>query len=192
MSTVAQPTITADELLRMPDGDRFELVDGELVEREMGSVASWVSGQTFFRLNLLATNSGGWAFPDGTAYRCYDDDPERVRKPDASFIRAGRLPGDEIPEGYITVVPDLAVEVISPTDTYRDVEAKVAEYLDAGVPLVWLINPDNRSVRVFRAGQPVVQLRADDELTGDDVLPGFRCPVAELFPPQTATKKKAP
>ena len=94
MSTVAQPTITADELLRMPDGDRFELVDGELVEREMGSLASWISGKAFARLDQFSEQKGGWAFPDGTAYRCYDDDPERVRKPDASYIRPGRLPGD--------------------------------------------------------------------------------------------------
>ncbi|MBC8114141.1 MAG: Uma2 family endonuclease [Candidatus Saccharimonas sp.] len=192
MSSVAQPTITADELLRMPDGDRFELVDGELVERDMGTLAGWISNQVGALFDRYAKQHGGIAFGEGAWYRCYEDDPERVRKPDASYIRSGRLPGDEIPEGYITISPDVAVEVISPSDTYRDVEAKVAEYLDAGVPLVWLINPDNQSVRVFRAGQRVVQLRATDELTGDDVLPGFRCPVAELFPPQTAAKSKAP
>lgn len=192
MSTVAQPTITADELLRMPDGERFELVDGELVEREMGSTAGWISNRVGSRLERYAEEHGGVAFGEGAWYRCYNDDPERVRKPDASYIRSGRLSGDEIPRGYITIPPDLAVEVISPNDVYYDVEAKVEEYLDASVPLVWLINPDNRSVRVFRAGQPVVQLRANDELTGDDVLPGFRCPVAELFPPQPMTKSKAP
>src|SRR5262245_44432863 len=192
MSSVAQPTITADELLRMPDGDRFELVDGELVERDMGTLAGWISNQVGALFGGYAKQYGGVAFGEGAWYRCYEDDSERVRKPDASYIRSERLPGDEIPEGYITIPPDVAVEVISPSDTYRDVEAKVAEYLDAGVPLVWLINPDNRSVRVFRAGQRVVQLRASDELTGDDVLPGFRCPVAELFPPQPAAKPKAP
>lgn len=192
MSTVAQSTITADELLRMPDGDRFELVDGELVEREMGSLSSWVSGRVSSRLDQHAERVGGWAFPDGTAYRCYDDDPDRVRKPDASYIRPGRLPGDEIPEGFITIPPDLAVEVISPNATYRDVEAKVAEYLDAGVPLVWLINPDNRSVRVFRGNHPSIQLRAGDELSDEEVLPGFRCSVAELFPPQSTATSKTP
>ena len=191
MSTVAQPTITADELLRMPDGDRFEIVDGELLEREMGSLAGWISNRVGASLERYARQHGGIAFGEGAWYRCYNDDPERVRKPDASYIRPGRLPGDEIPSGYITIPPDVAVEVISPNDVYYDVEAKVEEYLDAGVPLVWLINPDNRSVRVFRADQPVVQLRAADELTGGDVLPGFRCPVAELFPPQTAPKSQA-
>ncbi len=192
MSTVAQPTITADELLRMPDGDRFELVDGELVERKMGSLAGWISNRIGSRFEHFAEEHGGVAFGEGGWFRCFHDDSERVRRPDAAFIRPGRLPGDAIPSGYITVPPDVAVEVISPTDVYYEVEAKVEEYLDAGVPLVWLINPDNRSVRVFRAGQPVVQLRATDELTGEDVLPGFRCPVAELFPPQPAAKPKAP
>ena len=192
MSTVAQPAITADELLHMPDGERFELVDGELVEREMGSLAGWISNRLGAFLERYAERHGGIAFGEGAWYRCYDDDPERVRKPDASYIHAGRLPGDEIPGGYITIPPDVAVEVISPNDVYYDVEAKVEEYLDAGVPLVWLINPDNRSVRVFRAGKPVVQLRVHDELTGDDILPGFQCSVAELFPPQSAGKTKSP
>ena len=192
MSTVAQPTITADELLRMPDGDRFELVDGELVERKMGSLAGWISNRVGSRFERYAEEHGGVAFGEGGWFRCFPDDPERVRRPDACYIRAGRLSGDRIPAGHITIAPEVVVEVISPNDVYYEVEAKVEEYLDAGVPLVWLINPDNRSVRVFRAGQPVIQLRAHEELTGDDILPGFRCPVAELFPPESASKSKAP
>ena len=192
MSTVARPTITADEFLQLPDSDRFELVDGELVERDMGMLAGWVSNRIAARLDRYAEEHGGVAVGEGGWYRCFADDPERIRRPDASFICHDRLPGNRIPSSCCTIPPDVAVEVISPNDVYYDVEAKVEEYLDAGVPLVWLINPDNRSVRVFRAGKPVVQLRVHDELTGDDVLPGFSCSVAELFPPQSAGKTKSP
>ena len=177
--------------------------------REMEPIASWVSGQVFVRLNQYATNFSGWAFPNGTTYYCGDTFPLQVC-PHASFIRAGQLRGDEIPRGVLVVVPDLAVEVISPTDTDRDVEAKEEEYRDAEVPMVWFINPYNRSVRVvsseawvwvsnpdnrsvqgFPANRRVVELQETDELSGDDVLPGFRCLVAELFPPQSTFKPKA-
>ena len=182
MSTVADMTVTADELLQMADGDRFELVNGELVEKDMGALSGWVGGEAFGHLRDYAKGSGGWAFSDGTGYRCYDD-PDKVRKPDASFIRAGRLVNDEIPVGFITIAPDLAVEVVSPTDKYYEVEAKVEEYLEAGVLLVWVLNPANRSVRVFRQGCEPIQLGPNQKLTGGDVLSGFVCLVSELFPP---------
>ena len=182
MSTVADLAVTADELLQMPDGDRFELVNAELVEKDMGALSGWVGGEAFGHLRDYARQSGGWAFSDGTGYRCYDD-PDKVRKPDASFIRAGRLENNEIPLGFITIAPDLAVEVVSPNDKYYEVESKVEEYLDSGVALVWVLNPDNRSVRVFHQGCEPIQLGAHQQLTGGDVLPGFSCQVAELFPP---------
>lgn len=177
---------TADDLLRMAEGERYELVDGELVERDMGALSGWVGGEVFGRIREYARQHGGWAFGDGVGYRCYTDDPERVRKPDASFVGADRLPSP--PEGYITIAPDLAVEVVSPNDIYYEVEAKVDEYLSAGVRLVWVVNPVNKSVRVFQPGRIVGEFGADDELTGGDVMPGFACRVRSLFPssPQTA------
>lgn len=190
MSTVSNTACTADELLHMPDGDCFELVNGELVEKNMGAVSGWVGNKVSARLDHYSETSGGWAFGDGVGYRCYED-PEQVRKPDASFVRAGRFENDELPEGFITIPPDLAVEVVSPNDRYYEVETKVEEYLEAGVLLVWVINPDNRNVRVFRQGRPPVQLGVGDELTGNDVLPGFRCAVAELFPPKPAARVSA-
>lgn len=181
MSMIAAPPISADELLRMPDGDRFELVNGELVEQDMGAISGWVGGQAFAKLNDYCNTHGGTAFGDGVGYQCYADDPDRVRRPDASYLRPGRLA--EIPDGHMTIAPDLVVEVVSPSDLYRDVESKVDEYLEAGVQMVWVINPANRSVRVFRQGRPLMELRSPDDLTGDDILPEFRCRVSELFPP---------
>lgn len=185
MSTVADPPITPDELLRMPDGDRYELVDGQLEERDMGAVADWVGTGLAAKLRTFVdAKSLGWAFGDGVGYCIFADDPGRVRKPDASFIRTGKLPDEQLPAGFLTVVPDLVVEVVSPNDSYYAVESKVEEYLDASVRTIWVINPALRMVRVFRqdASGPVDR-HAADILSGDDVLPGFSCRVADLFPP---------
>lgn len=172
---------TADDLLHMPDGERYELVDGELVERDMGALSGWVGNRVASELDQYSRQHGGWAFGDGVGYRCYADDRERVRKPDASFVRADRLSSP--PEGYITIVPDLAVEVVSPNDAYYEVEAKVDEYLAAGVRMVWVINPANNSVRVFHPKRIVEEIGTDGELTGGDVMPGFTCGIRSLFPP---------
>ncbi len=188
MSTTMTPRYSAADLLQMPDGDHYELVDGELVETDMGGKSSWVGLEVAARLREFARKRrGSFVFPEGAGYRCFPDNPEKVRRPDASFIDTGRLPGAVPPEGYILVPPDLAVEVISPNDSYYHVEKKVDEYLEAGVRMVWIVNPDNRTVRVVTRGQKeIVQLGPDDELTGGDVLPGFSCRVAEFFPTQSA------
>jgi Uma2 family endonuclease len=184
MSTVAQTTFTPDDLLKMPDGDTYELVNGQLVEQAMGAKAGWVSGQIYTLLNLHAKqHDAGWAFPDGTSIQCFPDDPNKVRRPDTCLVARGRFQNDEVPEGHILIPPDLAVEVVSPNDSYYDVEAKVGEYLDAGVKLVWVINPANRTVKVYRAEGDVSHLDEKDQLSGEDVLRGFVCRVGDLFPP---------
>lgn len=98
-----------------------------------------------------------------------------------SFIRFGRLPAEQPPEGHIRIAPDLAVEVVSPHDLAYDVDSKVEDYLQADVRLVWVVNPVTRTVRVHRPDGPGTTLRLDDELTGGDVLPGFRCPLRDIF-----------
>jgi Uma2 family endonuclease len=174
---------TPEDLLTMPDGEHYELVDGELVERDMGTEANWIAGEVYGQIREFNRAARlGWALPD-TSYQCFAAHPDRVRRPDASFIRAGRMPGDRLPKGHCPIAPDLAVEVISPNDYYADVRTKVDEYLRAGVSLVWILDPGTRSVEVLRADGSAALLRADDELTGEALLPGFRCPVANLFPP---------
>jgi Uma2 family endonuclease len=166
----------------MPEGDLYELVNGQLVEREMGAKAGWVSGQVYTRLNLHSQqHDAGWVFPDGTGVQCFPDDPHKVRRPDTCFVARGRFPNEEVPDGHILLAPDLTVEVVSPNDF--EVEEKVDEYLDAGVKLVWVLNPPKRAVKVYRAQGAMSQLNENDELSGEDVLPGFRCRVGDLFPP---------
>jgi Uma2 family endonuclease len=185
MNDVATKTdYTPEDLLAMPDGDQYELVNGLLVERHMGILAAWVGGRLHFHLSLFCdAHSQGWVLQGGDAgYQGFPDSPRTVRKPDVSFVSFGRFPGEELPPGYARLVPDLAAEVISPNDLYEEVDEKVEEYLRAGVRLVWVISPRNHTVRVYRVNGSSHSLREDDELDGEDVLPGFRCRVRDLFP----------
>src|SRR5262245_39837291 len=135
MATAAtSTTYTPEDLLAMPDGVNYELVDGNLVERPMGARASWVGGELLASLRrFLTANPLGWVFPADAGYQCFPDDPQKVRKPDVSFLRFGRLEGEELPITMLQIPPDLAVEVLSPHDLVYNVETKLAEYINAGV-----------------------------------------------------------
>jgi Uma2 family endonuclease len=179
---VPQPTYTADDLLTLPEGDRFELVDGRLTEKPVGAESSYIGG----RLGRLLGDHcespfSGWVLPADASYQFLPDRPNLVRKPDVSFIRLGRLPNEELPAGHIRLAPDLAVEVVSPNDLYYEVEAKVREHRQAGVRLVWIVVPPSRSVLVRRLDGTITEVHEGDELSGDDVVPGFRCRVADIF-----------
>jgi Uma2 family endonuclease len=174
---------TPEDLLAMPDSKSYELVDGQLVERNAGFAASWVGGRLLTHLGSYCEKHGlGWAFPADNGFQCFPYDPDRVRKPDVSYVRYGRLPGEVLPVGWIEIPPDLAVEVVSPEDLLEELDAKLEDYRKAGVPLIWVIHPRSRTVMVHRCNGSVSLLRESDELSGEDVIPGFRCPVRELFP----------
>lgn len=125
----------------------------------------------------------GWVLPSDAGYQCFPDDPGKVRKPDVSFIRADRLSVEDEPEGWATIAPDLAVEVVSPNDLFEAVAIKVNEYLSAGVRLVWVIDTATERVHVYRHDGRGEILTSADELNGEDVVAGFRCTVADLFAP---------
>ncbi len=110
-------------------------------------------------------------------------DPDTVKAPDFAFVGYERLP-DPLPEGYVPLVPDLAVETRSPHDTAREVAEKVEEWLAAGVRLVWVIEPKKRTITTHRAGRPPQVLTVNDTLDGEDVLPGLDVSVARIFPSQ--------
>jgi len=183
MSTVAAKTrYTPEDLLTMPDSVDFELVDGELVRRNMGLQSSLIGGELYRRMsNFSHESGGGWTLPADASYQCFPDDPDKVRKPDVSYIRRERLSLDQFPRGHARIFPDLAAEVVSPNDLFEEVMVKVEEYLAAGVRLVWVLDPFARRIHVFRADGTGTILRADDELSGEDVLPGFHCRVGDLF-----------
>lgn len=180
----ASKTYTPDDLLRMPDGGAgYELVNGALRKLNLSKESSRVGGNVYFRIMTFTEPRGfGWVFPQDTGFRRFDEEPGRVRKPDAAFIALGRMPPATYrDEGFCTTVPDLVAEVTSPNDLHDEVEEKLTEWLAAGVKVVWLVQPITRTVRVHRADGGYSFLRESDTLTGDDVLPGFTCPVADLF-----------
>jgi Uma2 family endonuclease len=109
-------------------------------------------------------------------------DPESDVVPDAAFVRVERLPSDAEIEKRVEIAPDIAVEVASPTDRIGDVSRKVMRYLAAGSRYVWLVDPASRTVTVYEPGGQARVLGLNDELTGGDVIPGFRIPVASIFP----------
>ena len=185
MPSVATTKLTtAADLMTMPDERRrYELIEGVL--REMppaGGEHGEIETELIVHLRLHAAARGaGKVYPGDTGF-FFQHDQEIVLLPDVAFVRAERLPPPAQRRGYLDLIPDLAVEIVSPADRLRQVRAKVQRYLAAGVRLVWLVEPRHRRVTVFRPGQPERVLGPDDELDGGDVLPGFRLPVAELFP----------
>ncbi len=114
-------------------------------------------------------------------FQCLLSKPSQVRRPDIAFITAGRLAG--VPdEGHVPIRPDLAVEVVSPGDIVYELDEELLDYANAGVPLVWVVYPAARIVRVFRPGRPIDQLSDGDTLHGGDVLPGFAVALGDLWP----------
>ncbi|MGV3720398.1 MAG: Uma2 family endonuclease [Actinomycetota bacterium] len=173
---------TPDDLLRLPEAEHCELLDGALVEKPMGAESDWIGLQIATRLSShVLSNNAGWVFGPETGYQCFGEKRNRIRKPDVSFVRGSRL--EAIPRGHIQIVPDLAVEVISPNDLYSEVQQKVQEYQQAGFSLIWIVDPLTRTVDVLEAGAPVQRLAVGDVLTGGSILPEFRCELAEIFPP---------
>ena len=171
-----------DDLLKWPDGDRYELIDGVPREKPMGAESDEVAMSVAASLcQFVKQNSLGHVYGAQTGYRCFPHAPKQVRKPDVSFVAAGRLPGDKSPKGDITIPPDLAVEVVSPNDTYEEILARVRDYKAAKVRLIWVVSPESKTVLVRRADGTCAEVDETGQLSGEDVIPGFVCPVAELF-----------
>ena len=182
MTTTLQRS-TANELFGMPDdGFRYELVKGEL--RKMSPSGS-EHGAIIVNITILLgqyvkANKLGVCFGAETGFKI-GSDPDTVRAPDVAFVRSDRIPERGIPKKFWQGAPDLAVEVLSPGDTFSEVEEKVEQWLDAGARAVWAINPRRRIVSIFRPMTDATRLPEGEELDGGDVAPGFRCKVSEIF-----------
>ncbi|MGL6097496.1 MAG: Uma2 family endonuclease [Fimbriiglobus sp.] len=184
MSATATAPVTPDELLQMPDeGAGYELVNGELKELAVSNESSRIAGRVCSRLDVYCeSRQPGWVFPEGVSFRCFPDDPDRVRRADTAYIALDRMTPEQYRRrGHCTISPDLAVEVTSPTDNHDDVEEKLGDWLGAGALIVWIIHPPSQTVRVHRADGTYSFLWAADTLTAPDLLPGFAVPVADLF-----------
>jgi len=182
MSTTTQ-LITADDLLRMPDnGLHYELAKGKLIAMPpAGNLhGKWAMRLGWRLAQHVESHPLGVVFAAATGFKLASD-PDTVRGVDIAFVSQQRV--DEVGdvEGYWPGAPDLAVEVVSPGDTYTAVEEKVAEYLDAGAKAVWVVNPRRRSITVYRSLSDITILTEQDTLDAGDVVPGFRCRVGEVF-----------
>lgn len=187
MSTIASNSlITAEELERMPDAVAFELVDGQLVERNLGAESSSIAAKIVYLLLIyLQQHPIGKAFVTDLSYQCFGKGRKTIRRADVSVVLNERLPGGRVPRGTLTMAPDLAVEVVSPNDTSEEVDAKALLWLEAGTRLVWIVSPATQTVRIHRprnaTNGAISILSAADQITGEDVLPGFAVPVKHFF-----------
>ena len=182
METVRQQ-VTADELLYMPDdGFRYELVQGEL--RRMnpaGNVHGRVAMSFAWRLaRHVEENRLGTVYAAETGFKLATV-PDTVRAPDVAFVALSRVEAVGEVEGFWPGAPDLAVEVISPGDTYAEVEEKVFDWLDAGTKMVVVINPRQHSATVYRSQTDITALTEADVFNGGDIVPGFELAVREIF-----------
>lgn len=183
MTISTQPKIwTDEEFMALPDnGDRYEIVDGELKivgnsGMQHGYIASFLGGKLVIhahdrKLGIVCDSSTAFKMNSGNK-----------RSPDISFVSKDRLKGlKKLPKGFFDGAPDLAVKVISPSNTFEEIHQKLVEYFESGSRIVWVINPDEESVVVYRGVTPDRLLKKTDFLEGEEVVEGFRCAIAELF-----------
>jgi Uma2 family endonuclease len=176
--------ITADEFLVWPDepGMRQELIRGMVVSSAFRSA---LHGQVAAEIgcllgNYISAEGLGDTFAAGTGF-IVERDPDTVRGPDVAFVRSERMADITNLDAYIPFAPDLAVEVISPNDRDDEVEEKIQLWLKAGSLLVWSVDPESRTVVVYRPGAEPVTLDEDQEIDGGNVIPGFHCRGADFF-----------
>jgi Uma2 family endonuclease len=182
---MAQETraITADELFLMTDdGYKYELVEGRLRKMTPAGSLHGVVGMRLASAILTHVDHGqlGVVFAADTGFKLASN-PDTVRAPDIAFAARERIPDGGIPTAYWPGAPDLAVEVLSPTDVRSEIDEKIDEYLRSGVRLVWFVNPFERRITVHRSEKRALVLEEHDSVDGGDVLPGFSYPIARLF-----------
>jgi Uma2 family endonuclease len=184
MATVSTKLLTAEEFARLPqpeDGSQQELIQGVIVTMPPPGAPHGVCCSKIDRRlgTFVETNKLGTVCCNDTGF-ITERDPDTVRGADVAFWTKEKLP--ELPKVYIEVLPDLAVEVVSPDDHFSRIQKKVLHYLTKGVRLLWVVDPEDRSITVYRPDKPLRILGESDTLSGEEVLPGFTCRVVDLLP----------
>lgn len=181
MSTIEQTVATADQLLQTPGLGRCELIHGELVEMspagfEHGRLAAEIAGilRDFVKPRSLGTITGA-----ETGFYL-ERNPDTVRAPDVGFIRSDRLPAKKL-SGFFEGPPDLAVEILSPSDRASEIVAKVRDWLRAGCRVVWVVDPETETIAVHESKDRIFELGLSDTLSGGNVLPGLDILVRDVF-----------
>jgi Uma2 family endonuclease len=178
---ITKTLLTAKDLAEMgEEGEFCELIDGELVKMSPSFLPEARVVRTVQRLldNFVYPRQLGEIFGPALGYELTS---HRVRAPDVSFVNAEKLAAYGNPQEFAKLVPDLVVEVISPEVKYGYLQRKIRDYFEAGVRLLWIVDPEMQTVTVYRSLVDLRVLTAADTLAGEDVLPGFSCSVAELF-----------
>jgi Uma2 family endonuclease len=183
MATTATGPMTAEDLARLPDdGFQYELVRGELRRMSPASFEpSNIAARILIEIGSYAKAHGLGEVTGADGGYVLERGPDTVRAPDVAFVRADRLPTREQRQHFAPIAPDLAVEVVSPSDRMGDVEEKVEQYLALGVPMVWVFHPRRRTVTVRRPGLEPRVLGGGEVLDGDEILPGFRLSADDVF-----------
>jgi Uma2 family endonuclease len=182
MPTLATDLMTAEEFAALPqpvDGSLQELIRGKVIQMPP------VQGRHGFVVTNIATLLNvftmkprkGWVVVESGVI--LERDPDTVRGPDVSFYSIARHPGP--PDRYFEIPPDLAVEVLSPDDRRSKVREKIREYISKGVKLFWLVDPEAKTVTVYRGSLRGAEYDESETLDGGDILPGFTCPITDLF-----------
>ncbi len=178
--TTQERLITRHDLERLPDdGRRFELVRGELIEmpptkRQHG----FLMIRLIKLLSIHVDDHDLGELIDNSGYLLAED-PDTVRAPDIAFTRKARL--TPMTDEYERTVPDLAIEIVSPSNSAADLQDKVQQYFEAGVQQVWLFFPKRESVHIYRSPKDVIVLDVNDTLDGGALLPGFALKVSDVF-----------
>lgn len=175
-------TYTAAEVFALQDDARHELIDGELITLPGSGGRASAIGAKIARLigNYLDDYPLGFVLgADGSFV--VTQDPEIMLSPDVAYIRSDRLPGGQLPETFVQTYPDLAVEVLSPSDRRSDAERKAQRYLAAGTPLVWLVDPKPETVTVYRQLGAIERFGKGSAVSGENVLPGLELSVDAIF-----------
>jgi Uma2 family endonuclease len=176
-------TITSEDLLKMPDdGFRYELVRGELKKMSpSGHMHGEIAMKAGWRLaQHVEANKLGKVYAAETGF-LLSSDPDTVLAPDVAFVSQRRLEEVGDVEGYWPGAPDMVIEVISPSDTYSEVEEKVVQWLSDGTRMVVVLDPRKRTATVYRSLTDITILTEEETIDGGDVVPGWKMPVSDLF-----------
>lgn len=178
---VATKPVTMEDVERLGDDRRYDLIDGKLVAtplagRRQGRIVARIGSH----LDRFSRTFGGEAYAAETGF-ILARYPDTLLAPDAAYIRAERITPDLPEEGSLPIPPDLAVEVLSPSNTRAEMTEKINAYLTGGTALVWIVDPVRQTVTVYTQDRTERTVGAGGVLDGGDVLPGFSVAVGDIF-----------
>ncbi len=173
--------ITGSDLLAMGDIGPCELIDGVIVRMSpTGGIHGFLESRLARLLGAFVDNTkAGWCLV-GEIGIYIRHDPDRIRGADLAFWSYAKLPAGP-PAGFVEVAPDLVVEILSPTDSWADMSQKIDDYFSISVGTLWIVDPEEETVFVYRSAAQRTALRSGDTLAGTGPLTGFTLPVSELF-----------